>query len=121
MGVFLLFGLVAIALIVIVILWRGRQIGQLAREGVAVTGTVVRKFRSGSGRAGSRGRRIAFCYLGPDGREYRRAASVTLSEWTEIEEGLPIALVMLPSNPGISAPANMVAAAREALQKAGRL
>jgi len=30
-------------------------------------------------------------------------------------------LVMLPSNPGISAPANLVAAAREALQKAGRL
>jgi Protein of unknown function (DUF3592) len=118
---FLLFALCALVAVVTVILWRGRQIGQLAREGVKVTGTVVRKFRTGSGRAGSRGRRIAFTYRGPDGVEYRRAASITLSQWTELEEGYPIALIVLPSKPGVSAPAWLVEAAREALQKAGKL
>jgi hypothetical protein len=121
MGLILLFALGALVMVATVILWRGRQIGQLAREGVKVTGTVVRKFRSGSGRAGSRGRRIAFTYRGPDGSEYRRAASITLGKWVELEEGHPIALIVLPSNPGISAPAWLVDAAREALQKAEKL
>lgn len=121
MGLILLFAVVCAAAIVAVILWRGRQIGQLAREGTRVTGTVVRKFRSGSGRAGSRGRRIAFTYRGTDGQEYRRAASITLSKWAALAEGDPIELVILPSDPGVSAPDWLVDAAREALIKAGKL
>lgn len=121
MGLILLFALGALVIVATVILWRGRQIGQLAREGVKVTGTVVRKFRSGSGRAGSRGRRIAFTYRDPDGSEYRRATSVTLGELAELKEGHPFALIVLPSNPGISAPVWLFDAAREALQKVGKL
>lgn len=121
MGPILLFALGAVVMVFAVILWRGRQLGQLAREGVKVTGTVVRKFRTGSGRAGSRGRRIAFTYRGLDGREYRRAASIPLSKWAELEEGYPIELMMVPSNPGVSAPAWLVDAARETLDKAGKL
>ena len=99
-------------------IWRGRQVGELARRGVPVTGQVVRKFRSGfAGAAGSRGRRLAFTYTVPDGRPYRRAASVTASQWAAYEEGGPIELFCLPEEPGVSAPASIVQLAREALAK----
>lgn len=102
--------------------WRGRQFGELARRGVPVTGRVVRKFRAGSAEmAGSRSRRLAFTYTGPDGREYRRAASVSIGKWAEYEEGSAIALICLPDDPGVSAPAWLVELAREALAKKGRL
>lgn len=98
--------------------WRGRQFGALARRGIPVTGRVVRKFRSGSANAaGSPGRRLAFTYTGPDGREYRRAASVSIGKWAEFEEGSAIALFCLPDDPGVSAPAWLVELAREALTK----
>jgi hypothetical protein len=99
-------------------IWRGRQIGELARRGVPVTGVVERKFRSGkAGGAVSRGRRLSFTYTGPDGRSYRRAASVTSSQWAEYEEGGAIELFCLPDAPGVSAPASLVRHAREALAK----
>lgn len=118
--------LLAFALIVAVgltalIVWRGRHYGRLAREGVKITATVERKFRTGAGGPGSRGRRIAFSYTGPDGQAYRRAATVTLSKWQELEEGYPIEIYVLPDRPGISGPVWLVDAAREALRKAGRL
>jgi hypothetical protein len=99
-------------------IWRGRQFGELARRGVPVAGVVVRKFRSGiAGAAGSRGRRLAFSYTGPDGVTYRRAASVPTSKWREYEEGSAIELYCLPDNPGVSAPAWLVQLARDALAK----
>jgi hypothetical protein len=101
-----------------VAIWRGRQIGELARRGVPVTGVVVKKFRSGkAGSAGDRGRRLAFTYTGPDGQSYRRATSVTTSKWSEHEEGGAIELVCLPDAPGTSAPAWLVQQARDALAK----
>lgn len=101
-------------------IWRGRQFGELARRGIPVAGRIVRKFRSGSvDTVGSRGRRLAFAYTGPDGREYRRAASVTIGKWSEYEEGDAIDLICLPDRPGVSAPAWLVSAAREALAKRG--
>ena len=99
-------------------IWRGRQFGELARRGIPVTGRVVRKFRSGvAGGAGSRGRRIAFTYTGPDGQSYRRAATVSIGKWAEFEEGSAIDLVCLPDDPGVSAPSWLVELAREALAK----
>ncbi|HWK42574.1 MAG TPA: hypothetical protein VNR60_11650 [Croceibacterium sp.] len=112
----LLPAILIIAAIIGVIIWRGRQFGELARRGVPVMGQIDRKFRTGTGQAGSRGRRIAFVYRGPDGVEYRRAASVTLGKWAELEEGAPIALVCLPDKPGVSAPAWLVEEARKALK-----
>lgn len=121
MAEFVLFVVIALVLVIGMIAWRGRQIGALAREGVEATATVVRKFRTNAGGPGSRGHRIAFTYRGPDGTEYRRAASVTRSQWLELEEGYPLPIVLLPSKPGISAPADVVGHAREALRKAGKL
>ena len=105
-----------IAVLVGILVWRGRQVGELARRGVAVQGTVVRKFRTGAGKPGSMGRRIAFTYRGPDGQEYRRAASVTTTKWTELEEGGPIELVCLPDKPGVSSPAWLIDHARKELE-----
>ena len=100
--------------------WRGRQFGELARRGMPVTGRIVHKFRAGSAEM-SGSRRPAFTYTGPDGREYRRAASVSIGKWAEYEEGSAIALICLPDDPGVSAPAWLVDLAREALAKKARL
>ena len=108
---------VTVIAIVGVLIWRGRQFGELARNGIPVMGTVVRKLRTGTGNAGSRGRRIAFTYRGPDGVEYRRAASVPLSKWAELNDGDPIELICLPARPGVSAPAWLIEEARKALAK----
>lgn len=116
-----LFIVIALALVIGMIVWRGRQFGALARDGVEATATVVSKFRTQAGGPGSRGHRIAFTYRGPDGQEYRRAASMTRSQWLALEEGGPLPIVLLPSRPGISAPAWLVEEARTALRKAGRL
>lgn len=121
MGGFILFVVIALVMVIGMIAWRGSQIGALARNGVDATATVVRKFRPGVGGPGSRGHRIAFTYRGPDGQEYRRAATVTRSQWLALEEGHPLPIVLLPAKPGISAPADVVDHAREALRKAGRL
>jgi hypothetical protein len=110
--------LIAVCAVAGLAIWRGRQIGELARRGVPVTGVVERKFRSGKpGAAGARGRRLAFTYTGPDGRTYRRAASVTSSQWSAYEEGGAIELFCLPDAPGVSAPAWLVQHARDALAK----
>ena len=112
------FGLILLFIAVGVVIWRGRQVGELARKGVPVTGVVVDRFRTGkAGSGNSRGKRIAFTYTGPDGREYRRAASLTSSEWAKYEDGAAIDLICLPDNPGVSAPASIVEHAREALAK----
>ncbi len=121
MAGFVLFAVIALALVIGMIIWRGRQFGALAREGVEVTATVVSKFRTQVGGPGSRGHRIAFTYRGPDGHEYRRAASITRSQWLALEEGYPLPVILLPSRPGVSAPAWLVEEARTALRKAGRL
>ncbi len=114
--------LILLAAFVGIGVWRGRQFGDLARRGMPVTGRVVRKFRAENvDISGSRSRRLAFTYTGPDGREYRRAASVTIGKWAEYEEGSAIALICLPDDPGVSAPAWLVELAREALAKKGRL
>jgi hypothetical protein len=110
--------LLFVAVIAGIAIWRGRQIGELARRGVPVTGVVVRKFRSGNAAAaGDRGRRLAFTYTGPDGRSYRRAMSLTSSQWARYEEGGAIELFCLPDAPGVSAPAALVQQARDALAK----
>lgn len=113
--------LLILAAAVGIVIWRGRQFGELARRGVPVTGVVVRKFRSGNaGGPTTRGRRLAFSYTGPDGQAYRRAASVSSGKWAEYEEGSPIELICLPDKPGVSAPAWLVVLAREALAKRER-
>jgi hypothetical protein len=110
--------LLIVAVFAGIAIWRGRQIGELARRGVPVTGVVERKFRSGrAAAAGDRGRRIAFTYTGPDGQTYRRAASIATSQWSQHEEGGAIELFCLPDAPGVSTPAWIVLHAREALAK----
>ncbi|TIX50639.1 hypothetical protein [Alteraurantiacibacter aquimixticola] len=106
-----------LAAIIAVVVWRGRQFGELARRGVPVTGTVVKKFRTGSTGGVPSGKRIAFTYRGPDGKDYRRAASIATGKWQELELDGPIDLICLPDRPGVSAPAWLVEAAREALAK----
>lgn len=100
-----------------VALWRGQQLRQLVARGVPVTGRVERKLRTGKARGMSKRKRVVFVYTGPDGREYRRAATVTTSAWERYAEGGPIALVCLPDDPGVSAEATLVDSARAALNK----
>jgi hypothetical protein len=100
-----------------VVVWRGRQFKMLAERGVPVTGTVVHRFQSGKAGGPERTKRITFTYQGPDGREYTRSASMTRGQWNEYAEGAPIQLICLPDDPGVSAEARLVDAAREALSR----
>ena len=109
-------GLFMVAMIA-TIWWRGREFGELARRGVDVSGTVERKFRPGAGGPGGRRHRVSFRYLGPDGQQYSRAATIASGKWGELAEGGPIPLVCLPEKPGVSAPAWLVESARQALAK----
>jgi hypothetical protein len=102
--------------IIAVVAWRGMQFKALAERGVPVRGTVTKKSTSGN-KSGSSSKRITFTYAGPDGREYRRSASVVTSKWEEHDVGGSINLICLPDRPGISAPAWLVKLAREALAK----
>lgn len=105
-----------------VVLWRGRQIGALARHGVDVTGKVTRTFRSGSaGGAGSRGFRIEFEYVAPDGQRFTRYHTTTRGQSERWPVGADFELVCLPNDPGVSAERSMVDAARTALRKRGKL
>jgi hypothetical protein len=90
---------------------RGKQIAALAERGVPATATISRRM----GR--SNGKRIGFIYAGPDGREYERFASVTRGRYGDLAEGDTLPIVLLPEEPGTSAPAWLVDAAREALAK----
>ena len=101
-----------------VVIWRGRQVKVLAERGVDVEGRVVRRFRSGSTNGSlSRGRRIEFEYVGPDGKTYTRYHNATRNEWEALTEGSVFPLVCLPDDPGVSAARAMVEAARTALRK----
>ncbi len=107
----------AIPVAIAVVIWRGRQIKALAERGVDVEGTVVRRFRSGAANGGlSRGRRVEFRYVGPDGTTYTRYHNASGSDWESFIEGSVFPLVCLPDDPGVSAARAMVDAARAALR-----
>lgn len=100
-----------------VIVTRARQIQRLAELGVPVEGVVERRFQTGKAGKAERTKRIAYTYRGPDGREYRRAISLTRGQWEQYTEGGPIRLICLPDEPGVSAEESLVLAAREALAR----
>jgi hypothetical protein len=110
--IFVVLGLVGIvAAMVLVARHRGKQIAALAERGVPATATVSRRF----GRSGRK--RIGFAYTGPDGLEYERFASVTSGRFSQLAEGDPLPIVLLADDPGTSAPAWLVDAVREAVEK----
>lgn len=111
------FLLVIVAVGVVLIVRRGLAFKALAERGVPVRGTIVSRFRTHASGPGSRGRRVAFTYTGPDGQSYRRAATVSIGHFAELAEGCPIDLYCLPDRPGTSAPAWLVEDARKALRK----
>jgi hypothetical protein len=120
MGTVLLLIVLFIAGAVGVVLWRGRQIGALARRGVETKARVTRRFKTG--RAGQRrNRRLGFVYTGPDGKEYTRYETVTPGKFDEYREGDEITIVYLPENPGVSASKWLVDPARELLARKGKL
>jgi hypothetical protein len=117
----LLFTAAAILVLIVAAVWivvvRGREFGELARRGVPATATVTRKFLTGKGGPGSATKRIGFSYVGPDGQRYERFASITIGRYQALAEGDPLPIVLLPDNPGTSAPEWLVEGAREALAK----
>ena len=118
--VFLLVALAALAFAALgirVAMKRGGEMRALAERGVAVTGTVVRRFQSGKAGGPERTKRITFRYRGPDGRDYERSASLTRGRWEDYAEGAPIELLCLPHDPGVSAEKWLVEQARDALAK----
>ncbi|MCU0759175.1 MAG: hypothetical protein MUF07_08280 [Steroidobacteraceae bacterium] len=114
----LVFVFLPVVLAIGLAVWRGLQVRALAERGVPVQGTVVKKLTLGAGFMATR--RIAFEYVGPDGRTYHRAASVSPGRFERHVEGAPLSLYCLPDAPGTSAEAWMVEAARDAMAKQKR-
>ncbi len=106
-----------IATAAFLIVRRGRAFAALAAQGIPAQATVTRRFRTNAGGAGSMGRRIGFSYRGPDGQTYERFASLPIGRYAELAEGDVINIVLLPDDPGTSAPAWLVESARAALAK----
>jgi hypothetical protein len=95
---------------------RGKQFAALAERGIPAMATVSRRFTTAGGGTG-RVKRIGFTYAGPDGRQYERFASVGQGHYRDVAEGDPFPIVFLPDDPGTSAPAWLVDAARQAVTK----
>jgi hypothetical protein len=105
-------GLVGIvAAVILVARHRGRHIAALAERGIPATARISRRI----GR--TKVKRIGFVYAGPDGRQYERFASVTRGRYGDLAEGESLPIVLLPDDPGTSAPAWLVDAVREAVEK----
>jgi hypothetical protein len=112
-GIGILIAIFAVAWAVVVV-YRGRQFAALAERGVPATATVTRHFTTGRRQ---RGKRISFTYVGPDGRQYERSATIATERYEALAVGDALPIVLLPDAPGTSAPAWLVESAREALAK----
>jgi hypothetical protein len=107
-----LLGLVGIVIAMILVArHRGGQMAALAERGIPATARISRRI----GR--TKVKRIGFTYDGPDGRQYERFASVTRGRFGDLAEGDPLPIVLLPDDPGTSAPAWLVDAVHEAVAK----
>lgn len=112
--------LLGIAVIVVAMLLvavrRGLQMKQLATDGVEVQGR-VEKLWGHTGTTGMKSHRLRYAFEAADGRTYRRSVVVAAKVSASVKEGSPVRLVVLPSNPKVSALADVVAQARQALAR----
>jgi hypothetical protein len=77
---------------------RDRETAELLqREGIAVQGSITRKWRGG-GRSNSHN--VAYTYTAPDG-VHSASAQVTTSFYNRVGPGAPARVIYAPSNPGV--------------------
>ena len=97
---------------------RGREMAQLARDGVETTGTVERMIEhSGGFNSRRNSRRIRYSYVDEAGRAHAHVSMATSELWHAHEPGGPIAVVYSRSKPDISAPRHLAQLARRALDR----
>jgi len=108
-------GLVILVLIAVVIARRAMQVTKLAHDGAAAEGTVIKKFRSGSGK-GMAAPCLRYEYLGPNGQRYENKIVTSEAFWEAHEVGDKIEIVYARSKPSISGAKEMVNQSREALK-----
>lgn len=102
---------------VYVVVRRGLEMRDLAREGTGVQGRVVGKRSFARGRAHALQYQVTYEYRDAAGRGYRRAAFVSEDLWRHLAPGDPVGVVYLPGRPQVSALQADVDAARAALPR----
>ncbi len=116
MGKFiLLFLAVAIGYAVWQVTRRVANVRLLARDGVDARGTVLRKYSLG--RARRRNHYLEYRYEDSRGEAHTHKYNVGAVVWSAHAEGGPIEVTYSQSDPSVSAPRQLVQAAREALAK----
>ena len=93
---------------------RGFQMKALAHHGVRVQGTVIKKFRRGSG--GQSAPYIRYEYNDSVGSSHQHKIVVSEAFWEQHEKGQPIEIVYVPDKPSISSARYLVDQARQTLK-----
>ena len=91
---------------------RGREINQLAQEGLTLYGNVEKKEHIKTVHAGSDHFYITYSFHTDNDKRYEKRVSVSMSEWKEIVEHQPIKICYLPADPTVSAMDSMVETVR---------
>ena len=94
------------------VLSRGREINQLAQEGLTLYGIVEEKEQIKTVHAGSDHLFITYSFNADNDKRYKKRISVSMSEWKEIVEHQPIKICYLPADPTVSAMDSMVETVR---------
>ena len=103
-----------IGLIAAFIVRRGFQMKALAHEGVAIEGTIIKKFRQPG--SGTTAPYLRYKYTTPTGERYENKIAVDEDVWQGHEVGDAIELVYTPKRPSVSAAKYMVNLSRQALK-----
>jgi len=106
--------IVIIGLIVVFIVRRGFQMKALAQEGVAIEGTIIKKFRQPG--SGTTAPYLRYEHTTPMGERYENKIAVDEDVWQGHEVGDAIELIYTPKQPSVSATKYMVNLSRQALK-----
>ncbi|MDN3638755.1 hypothetical protein QWY82_08045 [Simiduia curdlanivorans] len=108
-------GLILIAMVVLVIR-RGLQMRRLVDHGVPAT-AIANKVIGHTGATGMRRSFLRYSFEDSAGKPYQNKVMISPAERDAIYEGASVAIIYLPDNPKISALAQSVESARNALEK----
>ncbi len=109
-------GAAIIAAVIFIIVRRGFQMKDLAHNGVVAQGTVIKKFRRGSGSRPQAHAYLRYEFLAPTGKRLERSIAVGEEVFEQYEVGSKIDIVYVRNKPEVNAAKYMVNLSREALK-----
>jgi len=105
-----------IVAMVIVAVYRGLQIRQLAELGVSATGTVEKVWHH-TGATGTGKYRMRYKFTASDGKAYQRSIMISAGEREQYTQGSQVEIIYLNNKPTVNGLASLVNQAKNALKK----